>query len=84
MSEPAKQKPLARMLNYVAMKMETLELCYGIPGEGDEPMTWKTEFSKTEHETLNEIFKTLTLVEAFEGDFRQILRRKMGVKPGGR
>ena len=74
--EPKPQKPLARMIGHIGAKLETLEACYAIPAE-DGQLTWKLEAAKTDHEILIEVFKTLTLVQTFEPDFRAILRKKM-------
>lgn len=80
-----KQKPISRMVAYMAMKVETLERCYATLGEGDV-LEWRSEIAKAEHAVASEIFKTLTLVQAFEPDFKEILRRKMTPKrkAGGR
>ncbi len=77
------EKPLHRMISYVGMKMETLELTHAdqvsrdAENDGNE-MVWRSDFAKAEHAILDEIAKTLTLVQAYEGDFKQILQRKMG------
>ena len=90
MSAVTKEKPLTRMISYVGMKMETLELTHAdqIPKDAENDgteMAWRSEFAKAEHAILDEISKTLTLVQAYEGDFKQILQRKMGKKkPIGR
>ena len=77
LGSPVTEKPLHRMISYVGMKMETLEIRYADLNEEKE-LVWRTEFAKAEHAILDEISKTLTLVQAYEGDFKQILQRKMG------
>ncbi len=77
------QKPLARMIGYIGMKMDTLEHTHADMND-DKELVWRTEFAKTEHGILSEVAKTLTLVEAFEGDFKAILERKMPRRAAGR
>ena len=73
----ADQKPLNRMICYLGMKMETLELRYSDPPEGETPRRWRTEFAETEWKILDETVKTLTLVQAFEPEVREVFRRRL-------
>lgn len=77
---PVKQKALHRMLNYIAQKVETLEVCYSDIGP-DGAAIWSTEMAQREHKTLRDIFQTLTLVDAVERDFKDLLRKKLGKRP---
>ena len=77
------QRPIARMLEYMGTKMETHEIIYSVAGENGGRI-WKSEFAKLEHDRMSDIFKTLTLVEAFEPDFKAILKRKMPQRNGAR
>ena len=79
MSAAKAEKPLHRMISYVGMKMETLELRYADQNEEKE-LVWRTEFAKAEHAILDEISKTLTLVQAYESDFKQVLKKKLGAR----
>ena len=67
------------MISYVGMKMETLEIRYADLNEEKE-LVWRTEFAKAEHAILDEISKTLTLVQAYESDFKQVLKKKLGAR----
>ena len=85
MNAVTKEKPLTRMISYVGMKMETLELTHAdkIPKDAENDgteMAWRSEFAKAEHAILDEISKTLTLVQAYESDFKQILKKKLGAR----
>jgi hypothetical protein len=72
------------MVKYIGMKMETLELCHADKQE-DGTLKWRAEYAQAEHKIMDEIHKTLTLVSIYEGDFKQILQRKMGKKkPAGK
>lgn len=70
------QKPLMRMMLYIGMKLETMERCYAIQQE-DGSLKWASEFAKGEHEILTEVHKTIELVQRFEPEFKQILRRNL-------
>ena len=78
------ERPITRMVKYIGMKMETLELCHA-DQQDDGSLKWRAEFAEAEHKIMGEIHKTLTLVQTYESDFKQILQRKMGKKkPTGR
>lgn len=74
------QKPIIRMQNFVAQKMETLELCYSALAL-DGTTEWKTEMAKYDHTIFNDIHKTLVMIEAIDGEeFRKLLHRKLGAR----
>lgn len=77
------EKPLKRMMLYIGMKLETLERCYATEQE-DGSLQWQSEFAKGEHSIQTEIHKTIELVQRFEPEFNQILRRGMTPARGRR
>ena len=73
------ERPITRMVNYIGMKMETLELCHADVQE-DKSLKWRAEFAEAEHKIMDEIHKTLTLVSIHESEFKQVLKKKLGAR----
>ena len=74
---PAREAPVNRMISYIGMKMETLELKHSAAPEGDKPRTWSSEFAREEHKILGDIHQTLTLVRAFEPAVRAVIKDRL-------
>ena len=73
------ERPITRMVKYIGMKMETLELCHADQHD-DGSLKWRAEFAEAEHKIMGEIHKTLTLVSIHESEFKQVLKKKLGAR----